>query len=374
LLDGVQLSLLIGPAQLPVPAPLPLIEALQRVEVTSSRERSGFQLTFSLGKTSPLQTALVAGLLDPITTRVVVTVVFRGMPHVLIDGIVTRHELSPSNEAGKSTLTLTGDDLHVLMDILQVKAMYPAVPIAAQVMAIMAKYAMFGVVPMALPVPLPGLKRPTDRTDTQTGTDYQYVKGLATQCGYIFRLEPGPLPGQSTAYFGPDLPLPIPQRSLAVNCDQDSNVESFSASLDGLAKRVMVMFVLDPVTRKIPIPVPVPNISPLHPPLGARLTPPSKLEFSEETSALTLDEATNRAFGFMLQGADAVSANVSVDTARYGQILRPRTVVGVRGAGFAYDGMYYVNSVTHSIKRGEYKQSVQLSRDGVVTQQPAVLP
>ena len=37
-----------------------------------------------------------------------------------------------------------------------------------------------------------------------------------------------------------------------------------------------------------------------------------------------------------------------------------------------YDGMYYVNTVTHSIKRGEYKQNFTLSRDGVISNTPAV--
>ena len=49
-------------------------------------------------------------------------------------------------------------------------------------------------------------------------------------------------------------------------------------------------------------------------------------------------------------------------------------LVGVRGAGRTYDGMYYVESVTHNIKRGEYKQSFTLSRDGVVSQTPVVMP
>ena len=49
-------------------------------------------------------------------------------------------------------------------------------------------------------------------------------------------------------------------------------------------------------------------------------------------------------------------------------------LVGVRGAGLTYDGLYYVESVTHNIKRGEYKQSFTLSRDGVVSQTPVVMP
>jgi len=44
--------------------------------------------------------------------------------------------------------------------------------------------------------------------------------------------------------------------------------------------------------------------------------------------------------------------------------------VGVRGAGPAFDGLYYVKSVTHHIKRGEYKQDFSLSRNGLVSTLP----
>jgi hypothetical protein len=47
-------------------------------------------------------------------------------------------------------------------------------------------------------------------------------------------------------------------------------------------------------------------------------------------------------------------------------------LVGVRGAGLTYDGLYYVDSVTHNIQRGQYKQSFQLSRDGLISITPKV--
>ena len=57
---------------------------------------------------------------------------------------------------------------------------------------------------------------------------------------------------------------------------------------------------------------------------------------------------------------------------RYGRVLKARRLVGVRGAGTAFDGLYYVKSVTHSIKRGEYKQSFTLVRNGLISTLPAV--
>jgi hypothetical protein len=44
--------------------------------------------------------------------------------------------------------------------------------------------------------------------------------------------------------------------------------------------------------------------------------------------------------------------------------------VGVRGVGPAFDGLHYVTSVTHKIKRGEYKQSFKLSRNGLISTVP----
>jgi hypothetical protein len=372
--SSAHLTLLIGPA-VPVPAPLPVMEALQRVEVTNAMDRSGFQITFAMGKKSPLQLAMLpTGYFDPIITRVVIIVTFRGMPHVLMDGIITRQEMSPSNEPGKSTLTITGEDLSVMMDLVEMQIPYPAMPDFVQVNAILSKYAAFGIVPIAVPSPVPTTKLPSTGFDAQTGTDREYLRGLATQNGYVFFVEAGPAPLQSRAYFGPDYRIPVPQPALSVNSDGHSNVDSLSFSLDGLAKKVMVMFVYDPATRKIPIPVPVPNISPIHPPLGLRLTPPARIQFSDETAGLQPDEAAKRAFGFMREGADAITGSGSLDVARYGHILRSRMLVGVRGAGITYDGLYYVNSVTHSMKPGEYKQNFQISRDGLITSTPVVLP
>ncbi len=373
--DGAHLTLLIGPLPAPLPAPLSLMEALQSVEVNASRDRSGFQITFAMGKTSPLQLALLpAGFFDPMITRVVIVATVRGIPQVLMDGVVTRQEMQPGTQPGQGTLTLTGEDLSVLMDIVELRIPYPAMPDNVRIMTILAKYAMFGMIPLVIPPPVMNVDSPTSRFDTQDGTDRAYIQQLAAQSGYVFYIEPGPLPLQSIAYFGPDIRIPIPQPALNIDMDADTNVESLSFSLDGLAKKTTVMFLLDPVTRKIPIPIPIPDMNPLHPPLGLRPTPPARITFAEDTTRLSATEAAKRAFGIMMQSADAISGSGSLNVASYGLPLRARMLVGVRGAGIAYDGFYYVDSVSHSIKPGEYKQNFQISRDGLITQTPVVVP
>jgi hypothetical protein len=47
-------------------------------------------------------------------------------------------------------------------------------------------------------------------------------------------------------------------------------------------------------------------------------------------------------------------------------------LVGVRGVGTAFDGLYFVKSVTSTLKRGEFKQSFELTRNGIVSITPRV--
>ncbi len=374
-LGNAILTLFIGPA-VPVPAPLPVIEALQSVQVTSSRDRSGFQLTFSVGKTSALQLALIpAGYFDPMVTRVIIMVTISGIPHVIMDGFITRQELQPSNEPGQSTLTVTGEDLTVAMDILEINLPYPAMPDAVKVSLALAPYAVLGVIPLVIPPPVSTVPIPTSKIESQVSmTHLAYIKSLAQRNGYVFYINPGPLPGQSIAYFGPDIDIPVPQRALKVNSDAHSNVESLSFSLDGMAKTLPVYMIMDPITGKIPIPIPVPNVSAVKPPLGLRPTPPAKIVMNNNSARLQPDEAARDILAGLMNNSADITGTGSLNVMQYGQPLRARALVGVSGAGLSYDGLYYVDSVTHNIKKGEYKQNFRVSRDGLITNTPVVAP
>ena len=373
MLKGLYLSLFIGP-MIPVPAPKAVVDALISAQVNTGGERSGFQMVFSMNKKSTIyKTLLPTGFFDPGVTRVILAVTLGGAPNVLIDGIITRHEVSPSNQGGESTLTLTGEDLTVLMDIVEIPIMrYPCMPILARLNLLLIKYLAFGIVPIVIPPLFPDIPIPTQQVPSQTGTDLAYLKKMAEQTGYIFYLEPGPTPGMSLFYFGPDVRIPIPQPALTVNMDANTNVESLSFSLDGLAKKVVIMTIMDPITGTIPIPIPVPNISLLRPPLGSRLTPPMKIQFPSDGGNLNSIQAIALALAKTGDTGEAITGSGTLNVLRYGSVLRAHQLVGVRGAGPTYDGLYYVRTVTHNIKRGEFKQSFTLSRDGLVAMSQSV--
>lgn len=373
MLKGIHLTLMIGPV-VALPSPQFLVDALSSIQVTSSKDRSGFQLTFTLAKNSPvLTTMLPAGYFDPVTTRVIVIVTLSGFPNVIMDGLITNQEIAPSNDAGKFNLTLTGEDLSLAMDLIERVMPYPAMPDAAKIYTILAPYAVLGIVPIVVPPLIPTVKIPTKGWETQSRTDRAYIKSIAQRNGYLFFVQPGPLPGTSIAYFGPDINLPIPQPALSINMDSSSNVETLSFSLDGLAKKIRIFTIYDPFTEKIPIPIPLPNINAFKPPLGLRPTPPAKIEFANNNTQLAPDEAAREILGFLMNNTPVVTGTGSLDVTRYKHLLRAKMLVGVRGAGTAYDGMYYVDSVTHNIKPGEYKQSFTLSRDGLISNTPNVL-
>ena len=67
-------------------------------------------------------------------------------------------------------------------------------------LTILAKYAVFGVVPEVIPVPAPDIPIPMLQIPTQKGTDLAYIQQLANEVGYVFYLVPGPLPGMSQTY------------------------------------------------------------------------------------------------------------------------------------------------------------------------------
>jgi len=225
---GFYLTLMMG-SFTASPVPQPVIDALTEVQVnTALGSQGGFQLKFTLGKQSLLQRMLASGFFDP-RTRVIIAVTVNGSNEVLMDGIITKQDVAPSSASGKSTLTITGLDLTALMDFVDLTGIpYPALPLALIVEAILAKYLVLGIVPAAIPTLISLISNPLDNYPKQQGTDYAYITSLAQQVGAIFYLDPGPRPGMSLAYWGPDLARMFgsAQPAISIDFDATSNIDS----------------------------------------------------------------------------------------------------------------------------------------------------
>ena len=374
MLKGVHLTLMIGPG-VPLPVGSDVLDALTSVRVTNSDPGpSVFQLHFSLSTRSPLQTLfLLAGGANIPLVRVVLIATVNGTPNVLIDGVMTNHEISPGSDAAHATLSVTGEDLTRVMDYIDFSGIpYPAMPPEARVAIILAKYAVLGVIPMVIPSVLIDVPIPVQQIPRQQGTDLAYVRLLADEVGYVFYMEPGPAPGTSVAYWGPQIKIGIPQPALnSPNMDAwaNSTTGSFSFNADG--KKLPILYI-QVAPGNVTIPIPIPDITPLNPPLGLIPPLPKGTEPVEGTAKYGPVRAALIGMAKAARSSDAVSATGSLDVSRYGRLLKARGLVGVRGVGTAFDGLYYVKSVTHDIKRGEYKQSFSLSRNGLVSTLPQV--
>lgn len=374
---GTLLTVLIGKGA-PLPAPLLLMDNLDSVEVTHSDQgRSGFQMVFRAGRTRTdlVDYGLLTNpLLKPLN-RVVLLVTFNAFPEVLMDGIITHSELNPGNAPGSATLTVTGEDVSIMMDLKERPVEHPAQPEAVIALKIIASYPKLGLIPVVIPPPTVDIPLPTERTPVQQETDLQYLQDMAARFGYVFYVTPGPAPLVNTAYWGPPKRIGVPQRALSVNMGPNTNVATINFQYNALQPTFVEGRVQDRQTGQD---MPVQTRTSTRIPLSSQ---PAALTQSDvrtrqfRQTGLNTVQAFARAQGETDASVDQVlTATGELDTGAYEAILKPRGLVGLRGAGYSHDGMYYVKRVTHRLRKGEYKQSFTLTRDGLGAITPVVIP
>jgi hypothetical protein len=377
LAKGAQLTLMMG-AVVPSAAPRVVMDALDSVEVTTAAGSvSAFQLTFQFSSKSDLNTIFLisagnsTGLGMP-PLRVLLVVTLNGTPQPLFDGVMTNVEVQTASDGSPGTVTVTGEDLTKVMDMQDWSGLpFPAMPIEARVALLCAKYAPFGLIPMVIPDLFPEVPIPVEKIPAQQGTDLAYIRQLAESIGYVFYVEPGAVAGTNIAYFGPEIKVGVPQPALNVDMDMLTNVESLNFSFDPTKGVLPIVLIQNQLTH-IPIPIPIPNLNPLQPPLGALPTPIANLTVLKNTAKMTPMAALKAGLAEAKKSQDSVTGRGSLDVLRYGRPLKARQLVGVRGAGVAYDGLYYVQSVTSTLKRGEFKQRFTLTRNGLISITPKV--
>ena len=374
MINGIDLTVMIGTA-VPIPAPRELIEALTSIDVQSSNHGpTGFELKFNVGKDSLLQTLFLlkgsAGITPPL--RVILVVTINGRPEVISDGVMTDHTTNPGSAGQASTVSIKGTDLTTLMDLVPFDGFpYPALPVEGRVLLMLAKYAAFGMIPRIIPRAFTDVPNPLDLIPRHKGTDLNYLRQLAHEAGYTFYVEPGPLPLMNIAHWGPEIKVGIPQPALTLNSDFETNVDNIQFTFRNDHQEMPIVMYHNRET-KLTIPVPVPDISLTNPPLGLLPSIPRRFRFLDHVAKCSVPEALLFGLAGASTSADSVTGKGSLDVLRYGSILRTRRLVGVRGAGMAFDGLYYVTDVSHSMKRGEYKQSFTLSRNGLISTVPRV--
>ncbi len=382
-ISRIQLGLRMGDGT-PDLVPSDVLRALRAVEVTQGDSApSGFQLTFDTEMTGGLagNFSLVANDLLAPFRRTLIRVSVDGVPVTLIDGFVTHQQYMPSNGPEGSVFVVTGEDVSVMMDLVDYSREFPALPDHLIALEVLAPWTDLGIVPLVMPPAAPLV--PADHVPQQAGTDRQTLQRLAAEQGNVFYVTPSDVLFANTAYFGPPRRDGLPAAILNVATGPASNVLSFRAQYDALAPVTYYGDVMQ--TEVDPYePVPVDTFASTRlPALAAR---PSLAGLSATTrrvlwrdQAVDPERAIAQAQAWTDASTDAVvTAAAEVATTRLGAVLRAPGVMGVRGAGGDYDGLYYLKAVTHRIEllsneQWDYRQSLTLTREGVGATVPALM-
>jgi phage protein D len=370
---GIHLNVLIGPT-VPIPAPAALLSVITRVNVrTGGRGGSGFSITLAVGRGNRPGLPPFGFDDDPLLepgNRVILSVVFQGVPTVVMDGLIRESEFNPGSRSGDATATIRGRDLSVVLGQTERTESHTNQSDDTIVRTLLSRpeYAQYGFIPR--------IERPTtsqqpiesQTVPTQQTTDLAHIEELARRHGFVFHVIPGPAPGFNTAYWGPPPTGGTPQRAMSIDMGSFTNVDDFSVVGSEQAGLVVEARVTDRLTNEVVavqssavgqrVPLASSSAATRHPTLVQTRT--------LRDGGLTIVEAMARAQAMSDSTADgAVRATGSLSPARYGALLTARQPVDVRGAGRRHSGTWFVETVTHDIAPGSYTQQFTLAREGL---------
>lgn len=358
-LKGIYLTLWVGKDE-PKSAKKELIESLQSAEVTlNDKDRSGFEMAFQIAHGQNTDD------LKPFN-RVILMVTINSKKRVLMDGIIAYHQLTPGNGSGASTFTVFGEDVSLMMDLIEKDISHKGQDDATIARDIISKYSSYG---LTADVKSPkGASQPAanDWVPRQHGTDLEHLKMMAGRYGFVFYVVPGPTATKNVAYWGPPRWEGTSQKALSTNMGPNSNVETINFSYDSLSPTKVKGNVQDRKTNQIkPVETSSSQLKKISKKSAIESQSKVKLKLLLQKSGQDLKEAMALAQGMTDASLEeATKAEGTLNTPRYGDLLQPRKLVDLRGAGQEFDGTWYVKKVTHKIQRGEYKQSFTLTRGG----------
>jgi hypothetical protein len=358
----VELLLWIG-QNAPLPAPYEVTNAFRTLEVTNRVDPpgDGFQMSFALGKNKQGEYSLLqSGLLNA-ETRVVIGLRIGAKLELLIDGVIDDHQISPGQQPGASTLTVSGKDVSEQLNLEEKDRPYGRQPDSMMVDQVLGPYVQKGIVHYLDITKTKEVSNDTEKTPWQLETDREFIQRLADRNGFVFYVEPVKM-SFNKAYWGPENREGPRQAPLSYDLGPSTNVLELNIRNDSLAVIETNGSFLDPIAKTT---ARIPNLPSLRiPPLTSSTALARRIQRLRCTANRKSDEAATASIATISRASEPVLLIGKLDTVRYGSVLRPRCTVGVRGVGRSYDGDYFVRSVTHDIRPGVYVQSFELSRDG----------
>jgi hypothetical protein len=388
MLGGITYTVLMGPAGgPPVPIPLPLVKALQKIEVETSTEMASvFRLRFGIshsliGDWDLLMPQYEETFFRPLTRVQIRIKIGVDIPKAVINGFVTHQQVLYDDEGGASAMEITGMDATMLMNLQEKVVTWPAAPPLYDGAIATAVFGQYGILPMVSPT-LPFNLDPTDMT-VQRGTDIRFLRRLAQRNGFECFVQPQPQTGLDFGYFGPPMNLPgLAMAVLNVKTGAQTNVSEFKVRYDMVKPTLAVAAGVDVMTRApsaaisvapCVTPPPTGGLYPLGVPMGLQEAtfralggvhpPPMVLPAQTGQMALPGLAVVNQAITNKASWAVMAEGTVGSDVG----VLYVGKTVNIRGAGIAFNGAYYLTRVTHSFDLAgcSYTQKFEARRNAI---------
>jgi hypothetical protein len=380
MLGGVTYTVLMGLP--PLPMPPPLVSALQKIEVETSTEMASvFRLRFGISQTMfgdwdllmPQYEELFFRPMTPVQIRVKVGI---EIPKAIINGYITNQTVFYDDEGGASAMEISGMDATLLMNLQEKVIPWPLPDDGAIAAAVFAQHAIIPIVSPSLPFNLD----PTDMT-VQRGTDIRFLRRLAQRNGFECYVQPQPQTGLDMGYFGPPTNIPgLQQAVLNVKMGSQTNVSEFKIRYDMARPTMAVSAGIDVMTRAPSLAVSIaPSVTPpptggLYPwgaPMGLQNatlravagTHPPPIVLPAQTGQMAFPglAIVNQAIANRSSWAVVAEGLAGADVG----VLSVGGPVNIRGAGFAFNGAYYVTRVTHTFDCGAYSQRFEARRNAI---------
>lgn len=356
---GITYSLLIDD----LPAAPGVIESIEHLETESKTGMAAIlriRLATSLSDDGSRWVNVDDGLFDRLTSVRLLVTVGIGLPSVLFDGYVTETKLQLSTEPGASSFEVIAMDATAVMNLEEKVRQWPNMPDSAIATMIFAEYALVPVVTPTMPV-----RTQLDTTVTQRDTDIRFLRHLAQRNGYDVFVQPGPVPGLVEGHFHAPLVDIPPQGVLSVDMGEATNVGSFDITYEMLRPTKVSVSGVD--ARRVDgqlADAGEPGLTEL----GSRAVlngDRSRVTILRTAGPSQTGELQTLAQAAVDRSTWAVTAEGDLDTAVFGDVLRPGAPVLVRGAGSTFSGTYFVERVLHRLEEARHTQHFTLRRNAV---------
>jgi phage protein D len=271
-----------------------------------------------------------------------------GKTEPLIEAYVIETNTRFANQPGQSVLNVVAMEPTVRMNLKETVRPWPNMADSDIAEELFRDYKFTAVVDPTQPA-----RDENDHTEIQRGTDIQFLKSLATRNGFECYVELNPKTGEVEGHFHKPRLQQTTQGVLSVNLGPATNVNSFDARFDMLKPATVTAKNVDVHVRDQQD---ANSDNPEDKQLGdsSTVADTSRQVLLGGTGLAQTGELQTAAQAEVDRSSWAITAEGDVNTVAYGEVLRAKRPVEVRGAGLQFSGTYYVEQVLHTFTGDGY--------------------